>query len=127
MKWNALPEYFVEDIAEIVLFYLQYVFDSYLNKKKCILIFTYIRFWPIGLKDISIEQINIFILVLLSNTSSLIKNPYLIAKLVEILFTSCPMIQPQANYFHDNLINFPFAENTIVSSLMKFYSGIYLI
>lgn len=26
MKWNALPEYFVEDVAEIVLFYLQYVF-----------------------------------------------------------------------------------------------------
>ena len=23
MKWNALPEYFVEDIAEFVLFYLQ--------------------------------------------------------------------------------------------------------
>lgn len=23
LKWNALPEYFVEDIAEFLLFYLQ--------------------------------------------------------------------------------------------------------
>lgn len=23
MKWNALPEYFIEDIAEFLLFYLQ--------------------------------------------------------------------------------------------------------
>jgi ubiquitin conjugation factor E4 B len=71
-----------------------------------------------------VADISVFALIILCNTTNLIKNPYLVAKLVEVLFTSCPMIQPQAKYFHDLLVNYPFAENTLVSAVMKFYSDV---
>ena len=63
------------------------------------------------------------IIIILCNTNNCIKNPYLLAKYVEVLFTSCPMVQPHTKYFNDLLINFPFAEKSLVSALMKFYAG----
>jgi hypothetical protein len=75
------------------------------------------------MKDAQINDLTLFALVILCNTTNIIKNPYLVAKFVEILFTSCPLIQPQASYFNNLIIDFPLAENYLITSLMKFYSG----
>ena len=76
------------------------------------------------LQDPAAMDIAIFVLIVICNNFTLIKNPYLVAKYVEILFTSCPMVQPQANYFNSLLINyFPFDDRILVAALMKFYSG----
>lgn len=76
------------------------------------------------LQDMATMDIAVFVLIVICNNFVLIKNPYLIAKYVEILFTSCPMVQPQANYFNNLLLNyFPFDDRQLVAALMKFYSG----
>lgn len=78
------------------------------------------------LQDPATIDISIFVLIVICNNFTLIKNPYLIAKFVEILFTSCPMVQPQANYFNSLLLSyFPYDERVLVAALMKFYSGEY--
>lgn len=78
-----------------------------------------------ALQDPSVDDLSLFVLVMLANGTSLIKNPYLVAKFVEILFTSCPMVQPKANHFNNLLINNRFDARSVVSSLMKFYSGLF--
>ena len=75
------------------------------------------------MKDSSTSDLSILVLIVLCNTTNIIKNPYLVAKFVEVLFTSCPLIQPQASHFNDLIVNYPFAENFLISALMKFYSG----
>lgn len=77
-----------------------------------------------NLNDPKMDEISIFILVILSNTSNCIKNPYLLAKYVEILYNTCPMIQPQTKYLNGLLINSPFAERVLVPVLMKFYADV---
>jgi ubiquitin conjugation factor E4 B len=104
MKWNGLPEFFIEDIGELLLFFLQYS--------------------PIALKDPVVEDLSRFVLILICSNTNLIKNPYLIAKMIEIVFQSCPMIQPQANFFHNFLIDFADSENAFVTALMKFYADV---
>jgi ubiquitin conjugation factor E4 B len=76
------------------------------------------------MKDTQINDLSFFVLLILCNTTNIIKNPYLVAKFVEILFSSCPLIQPQASYFNNLIIDFPFAENYLITSLMKFYSDV---
>jgi hypothetical protein len=76
------------------------------------------------MKETIIDDLALLNLVIMSNSTNIIRNPYLVAKYVEILFTSCSMIQPQASYFNKMIINYPNAENYLISALMKFYSGI---
>ncbi|CAF0784818.1 unnamed protein product [Brachionus calyciflorus] len=104
MKWNALPEYFVEDIGEILLFYIQ--------------------FFPNALQDPSSEDLSLFVSLILCNGTNFIKNPYLVAKFVEVFFTSCPMVQPKANYFNNLIVYQRFDGRDLVNSLMKFYSDV---
>lgn len=95
-----------------------------LKLMNCVNIYIYLRSYPNMLHDPSSIDISLFVLIIICNNFTLVKNPYLIAKYVEVLFTSCPMVQPQANYFNTLLINyFPYDERFLVAALMKFYSG----
>jgi len=103
LEWSALPEYFIEDIADLFIFLLQTS--------------------PQSLDDHSAHDLSLFFAVFSCN-SNYMKNPYLFAKLVEVLFTSSPLVQPRTKYFNDLVINYPCAQKYLVTSLMKFYSDV---
>ena len=53
-----------------------------------------------------------------------IRNPYLTAKLVEVMFVLNPAVQRSTEKLNDRLINHPVALNHLVPALMKFYTEI---
>lgn len=55
-----------------------------------------------------------------------IRNPYLIAKLVEVLFVTNPAVQPRTQRFSEMMENHPLSVKQLVPALMKFYTGGYL-
>lgn len=51
----------------------------------------------------------------------MIKNPYVIAKLIEVLFVTSPTIQTSTQKFHDMIMNHQLAQTALVGALMRFY------
>ncbi|MEQ2206473.1 hypothetical protein XENOCAPTIV_029734, partial [Xenoophorus captivus] len=51
-----------------------------------------------------------------------IRNPYLIAKLVEVLFVTNPAVQPRTQRFSEMMENHPLSIKHLVPALMKFYT-----
>lgn len=104
-EFSALPEWYVEDVADYLLFVLQYV----------------------GSTDAVLEDIDHSIITwLLTSVCSpqCIKNPYVTAKLVEVLFVTSPTIQSQTQKLHNTIMYHPISQTVLVSSLMKFYVDI---
>lgn len=90
---------YVEDIADFLLFCMQY-----------------------GTVDwIEYEMDNSIVTWLLTTVCApqCIKNPYVLAKLVEVLF-----VTPQNQNLHNMVMFHPIAQSVLVSSLMKFYVDI---
>ena len=52
-----------------------------------------------------------------------IKNPYLTAKLVEVMFVLNPAVQRQTTKLNEYMLNHPLATEHLVPALMKFYTG----
>lgn len=52
-----------------------------------------------------------------------IRNPYLVAKLVEVMFMTNPAVQPRTQKFFEMIENHPLSTKLLVPSLMKFYTG----
>ncbi|KFP75349.1 Ubiquitin conjugation factor E4 B, partial [Acanthisitta chloris] len=88
----ALPEFYVEDVAEFLFFIVQYA--------------------PQVLYEPCTQDIVMFLVVMLCN-QNYIRNPYLVAKLVEVMFMTNPMIE-----------NHPLSTKLLVPSLMKFYTDV---
>ena len=63
-----------------------------------------------------------FILVAVC-TPSYFKNPYLVSKLIEILFVINPAVQDRTQELYLRMISHPVAEEFLPSALMKFYTG----
>uniref|UniRef100_A0A8C2E3K4 Ubiquitin conjugation factor E4 B n=1 Tax=Cyprinus carpio TaxID=7962 RepID=A0A8C2E3K4_CYPCA len=99
----ALPEFYIEDVAEFLLFIVQY--------------------FPQVLYETSTEDIVTFLVVFISS-QNYIKNPYLIAKLVEVLFVTNPAVQPRTQRFFEMMENHPLSINQLVPALMKFYTDV---
>lgn len=57
-------------------------------------------------------------------SSSMIKNPYLVAKLVEVVFVILPSIQPRCEMLYLRLMNHNISQTVLPSSLMKFYTEV---
>lgn len=57
-------------------------------------------------------------------SASLVRNPYLIAKLVEVIFVIMPVIQPRCKDMFNMFMMNPISENHLVSALMKFYTDV---
>ena len=66
------------------------------------------------------------LIVILVCSPTYIKNPYLLAKLVEIMFTVNPLIQNTAKDFCDQLYCHRIALDHLMPSLMRFYVGTYV-
>ena len=56
-------------------------------------------------------------------SASYINNPYLVAKLVEVMFVVNPAVQRKTEKLNDMLLNHPLAIEHLVPALMKFYTG----
>lgn len=52
------------------------------------------------------------------------KNPYLLAKLIEVLFVLNPSIQPKTEVLNSMMMSHPLSLTHLPSALMKFYTGI---
>lgn len=57
-------------------------------------------------------------------SSSMVRNPYLVAKLVEVVFVILPTIQPRCEMLHLRLLNHHIAQTMLPSALMKFYTDV---
>ncbi|XP_014256792.1 ubiquitin conjugation factor E4 B isoform X2 [Cimex lectularius] len=100
--FSALPEWYVEDIAEFLLFILQFmptVAD--------------------GLDDTLVT----WLLVCVCSPQS-IRNPYLVAKVVEVLFVLHSGILPRNLPLHQRVMSHPISETHLASYLMKFYTDV---
>ncbi|XP_075406881.1 ubiquitin conjugation factor E4 B isoform X1 [Tenrec ecaudatus] len=99
----ALPEFYVEDVAEFLFFIVQHS--------------------PQVLYEPCTQDIVMFLVVMLCS-QSYIRNPYLVAKLVEVMFMTNPAVQPRTQKFFEMIENHPLSTKLLVPSLMKFYTDV---
>ncbi|XP_043267135.1 ubiquitin conjugation factor E4 B [Venturia canescens] len=102
-KFTALPEWYVEDIAEFLLFTLQ--------------------FSP-GVVANNMDNSLITWLLVVICTPHCIRNPYLIAKIIEVLFVINPSVQGRTETLHDQVMSHPISKTYLASYLMKFYTDV---
>lgn len=100
--FSALPEWYVEDIAEFLLFVLQYTPGVVVD----------------GMDDIMVTWLLVCIC-----TPQAIKNPYLVAKVVEVLFVLHSGVVPRNQSIQQRIMNHPISHEHLPSYLMKFYTG----
>jgi len=62
-------------------------------------------------------------LIVVVCSSNYIKNPYLTAKLVEVIFVMNPNIQQRTESLHEKFLMHPLALQHLVPALMLFYTG----
>lgn len=102
-SFAALPEFYIEDVAEFLLFVVQYS--------------------PQVLFEPCVQDIVAFLVVFICS-QNYIRNPYLIAKLVEVLFVTNPAVQPRTQRFFEMMENHPLSVKQLVPALMKFYTDV---
>ncbi|XP_004931704.1 ubiquitin conjugation factor E4 B [Bombyx mori] len=103
LAFRATPEWYVEDVAEFMLFAVQYVPQ---------IVAEYIE-----------DPIITWLLSAICN-SHLIKNPYLVAKIVEVLFVINLSVPLKLKNVYEKFMDHPMSQNELPSALMKFYTDI---
>ncbi|GBP49522.1 Ubiquitin conjugation factor E4 B [Eumeta japonica] len=101
--FRALPEWYVEDVAEFLLFAVQYV--------------------PKIVADYIEDPVITWLLSAICN-AHLIKNPYLVAKIVEALFVINLSMQLKLKNVYEKFMDHPMSQTMLPSALMKFYTDI---
>lgn len=101
--FKLLPEWVVDDLADFLLFGLQ--------------------FMPAVVSNLVDNGIVTWLLVSLSNTHHF-ANPYLVSKLVEILFVVNPSVQDKTGEMYSRIMTHPLCQESLPSSLMKFYTEV---
>ncbi|EPY84699.1 ubiquitin conjugation factor E4 B isoform 1 [Camelus ferus] len=86
---------------------------------------AYPEYSPQVLYEPCTQDIVMFLVVMLCN-QNYIRNPYLVAKLVEVMFMTNPAVQPRTQKFFEMIENHPLSTKLLVPSLMKFYTGGFL-
>ncbi|XP_074108795.1 ubiquitination factor E4B [Cotesia typhae] len=102
-RFTALPEWYVEDIAEFLLFALQYCPTVVAN---------------------NLDNSLITWLLVTICTPHCIRNPYLIAKIIEVLFVINTSSQGRNDILHDQVMSHPITKTHLASYLMKFYTDV---
>ncbi|XP_015787128.1 ubiquitin conjugation factor E4 B isoform X2 [Tetranychus urticae] len=97
----AYPEWYMDDIADFLLFTLQNVPQ-------------FIESDPNG------DDLALFIVVFICS-SHCVANPYLIAKLIQVVFVSSPILHPMTGGFHSRILSHPLSKAHLARALMKFY------
>ncbi|XP_052213480.1 ubiquitin conjugation factor E4 B-like isoform X2 [Dreissena polymorpha] len=99
----AIPEYYLEDIAEFTLFAAQVM--------------------PHVLEDPCLDSLVQLLIVFICNTNY-VNNPYLVAKLVEVLFYLNPAVQPRMEAIHERVLLHDLSREFLAPALMQFYTDI---
>lgn len=81
-----------------------------------------LRYSPQVLYEPCVQDIVTFLVVFICS-QNYIRNPYLIAKLVEVLFVTNPAVQPRTQRFSEMMENHLLSIKQLVPALMKFYTG----
>ena len=80
------------------------------------------RYFPNVISDCLDGNLLTFILTVVC-TPYYFKNPYLVSKLVEILFVINPAVQDRTQDLYLRMMSHPISEEYLPSALMKFYTG----
>lgn len=72
----------------------------------------------------SAEDVLITWLLVATCSPHCIKNPYLVAKIIEVMFVLNPGIQPRTEVLHDRLMSHTLSEHNLPAALMKFYTDV---
>ncbi|MCP9263648.1 Ubiquitin conjugation factor E4 B [Dirofilaria immitis] len=107
--FGAMPEFFLENSLDFIIFLLKSV-TIILENNPVILLESRL--------DLP-QQLLVFIC-----STHYFNNKFLAAKIVEVLFMVCPAILPAAYQFHLSVINSPLAINQLFPSLVKFYADV---
>jgi len=81
------------------------------------------RYAPKAIEFKFFDKLLTWILVCICSPAAF-KNPYLIAKLIEVLFVLNPSIQPKTEVLNNMMMSHPLSVSHLPSALMKFYTGI---
>jgi len=65
----------------------------------------------------------ISLIVIIVCSSNYISNPYLVAKMVEVMFVVNPAVQPNTRHLCDMILDHALVADHLVPALMKFYTG----
>uniref|UniRef100_A0A3Q3LLL9 Ubiquitin conjugation factor E4 B n=1 Tax=Mastacembelus armatus TaxID=205130 RepID=A0A3Q3LLL9_9TELE len=84
---------------------------------------AYPKYSPQVLYEPCVQDIVTFLVVFICS-QNYIRNPYLIAKLVEVLFVTNPAVQPRTQRFSEMMENHPLSVKQLVPALMKFYTDV---
>ncbi|XP_071805789.1 ubiquitin conjugation factor E4 B-like isoform X1 [Asterias amurensis] len=103
MEFATLPEHYIEDIAEFILFTVQHC--------------------PQALEDTAQQDMVQFIVTIICSAHC-IRNPYLVAKLVEVVFVLSPAVQAKTAKIYEAIQLHRLALNHLVPSLMTFYTDV---
>jgi len=101
--FGSLPEWIVDDLVELLLFSLQY--------------------FPDVAVDHMSQDLMTFLLSSICSTHYF-KNPYLVSKLLEVLYVINPTILDSAEALHARFMSHPISEEYLPSALMKFYTDV---
>ena len=99
----SLPEWIVDDIADFLLFGLQY--------------------FPLVVVEHMDQNLMTFLLTAVCSPNQF-KNPYLVSKLVEVLFVINPSVQSGTEALFMRVMSHPITEEHLPSALMKFYTDV---
>lgn len=80
------------------------------------------RFTPGVVADCTEDSLITWLLVAVCSPQC-IKNPYMVAKIIEVLFVINPGIQSRTEQLHARVMAHPISEMHLPSCLMKFYTG----
>ena len=106
----AYPEWYIEDIAEFLLFVIQYC-PQILDPNNS------------NYDAMNSQDLIVFIIVMICSPHY-ISNPYLTAKFIEVLFVACPLLHNYTQEFYMQILSHSLAEVHLARSLMKFYTDI---
>lgn len=99
-------------------------FSAHSTSENSLLYYLFIpcRYSPQVLYEPCVQDVVTFLVVFICS-QHYIRNPYLIAKLVEVLFVTNPAVQPRTQRFSEMMENHPLSIKHLVPALMKFYTG----
>lgn len=104
----SYPDWYIEDIADFLLFVIQYC-PQVLDPSNS------------NYDSVNSQDLIVFLIVMICSPHY-ISNPYLTAKLIEVLFVSSPILHNYTQEFHIQILSHSLAEVHLARSLMKFYT-----
>jgi ubiquitin conjugation factor E4 B len=80
------------------------------------------RAMPHVLEDPATDKV-IQLLIVFACSAHYANNPYLVAKLVEVMFYFNPNVQPRMEKIHERLLLHDLSREFLAPALMQFYTG----